>query len=834
MARVDFSICAVLDTETCNHSYVDESGDTVHVAWCVLYTALDLRGCDLASYEVGDGETYLFRHEEDCVAWLRELIAWGRANAVCPVVCGYNLMFDLQTLMFDLNTRYPMSATAQSATNAYVVDVLADEGGRPLIRFWDTFHLEMRGLAAMGETAGVPKLYGEWDYGLTRTPETPLTRDEERYASYDVYIIPAYLRYLLESNAWMRAADLACNVMTKTSVVRTFSKREIGRLSRETEHGSVTLYQMFTRTCESEFWQDYDEYALQRACFRGGFTFTAANSAHQVVRNVYSLDETSAHHAFINGRYIPVGFKRVSARVLDHVIASIVETPLEQALARYDSPWLYGVHARVRLTNIRLRRGSAFERWGIALTPQGKFAMREARRTLDSVPDSPRNMASDEDVKSSGYVDEASDPTFAFSKLVSAEWAVVCVSEVELYAMSMVYEWDEMEALDGEVAVSWQVPPDYVTLQSNVLFAQKQGMKTVLRDYVEGVPYDGEIDERIPEAIRAEIMSGAASKDFLASYYNSTVKGMFNGIYGVQSQNVMRPDYEVEFGDLKIDESTRVMRENFDKRVPKRKKVLYTYGLRIVGGSRLQLVIAIRLIWEALGDSVRVVGGDTDSLKVACSDGVTPDDLMRALEPLHEATREAIARTQRRVREDWPEYASDLAGVGEFEVENVEAYPEHVELWNKARVTWDGSHAHVTCAGLSRPRGAYTIESAIDDYVRAGHEFGDAVRTLLGYNTYIDNSVSHALERTRPSARDRVRLTVTDYLGDTCEIDLPEAICLYDAPRNIADTNKRSNFFNVRYLRNINVVVDTSEKLVYYKNDRLHVERITESGWEEL
>lgn len=829
--RADFSVAAALDTETTNYEYA-EGGDTRHVAWCSLYTVLDLRGCDLARYEVGDGVTHLFRTEGKCSSFLRDLIAWGRAEGVCPVVCGYNLMFDLQTLMLDLNTRYPMSTTAQSATNAYVVDVLAEPGGRPLLRFWDTFHLEMRGLAAMGETAGVPKLYGEWDYSLVRTSETPLTEEEERYASHDVYIIPAYLRYLLESNAWLRSTDLACNVMTKTSVVRTFSKREIGGL--RTDEDATTLYQFFMRTCESEFWHDFDEYALQRTCFRGGFTFTAANFASQVVRRVFSLDETSAHHAFINGRYVPVGFKRVSSSVLDHVLSSILETSMEQVLERYECPWIYGVHARVRLLNIRLRSGSAFERWGIALCPQGKFARREAAPTLDSVPDSPRNSCAEEDAKAAGYMDEAQNPVFAYSKLMSADWAIVCVSEVELYAMSLVYEWDSMEALSGEVAVSWQRPPDYVTLQSNVLFAQKQGMKRVLRDYEEGVPYEGEVDARIPEAIRAEIASGVASRDFLASYYQSTVKGMFNGIYGVQCQNVMRPEYKVEFGDLLIDDETRVTRETFESRVPRRKKVLYTYGLRIVGGSRLQLVMAIELIWRALGDRVRVVGGDTDSLKVSCDDDVSADDLIRALAPLHEATRAAIARTQRRVREEFPEYVSSLRDVGEFEVENDEPYPEHMELWNKARVTWDGSHAHVTCAGLSRPRGAYTIESAIDDYVRDGHGFGEAVSVLLGYNTYIDHSISHALERTRPSARDRVRLRVRDRLGIEREVDAPEAICLYGASRNIADTNKRSNFFNVRYLRGIGVDVDTSEKVIYHRDGRLHVERMTERGWVEM
>lgn len=833
-----YEVVASFDTETSNYAYVDEAGETRHVAWCILYTVEDLRGVGVKRYTVGSGDVRFWRERDGMLAYVEELVEWGRDLGVIPVIAGYNLMFDLQTIMRDLNARYDMRAVAQSSTNAYVVDLLEDADARfPLLRFWDTFHLEMRGLAAMGETAGVPKLKGDWDYDLVRTPETTLTDEELGYAAYDVHIIPAYLRFLLESNEWLRPRDFARSVMTKTSIVRTYSAREIGSLSYETRgRKRVTLMSSFLQLCSDEFWADYDSYCLQRSCFCGGFTFTAANLASQLQTRVYSLDETSAHHAFINGRMIPTSFNRIAGPALQAAVDAVLETSRDSVLARYDAPWVFGLHVRVTFTNVRLKEGSAFERWGIGLTPQGKFATVAPSRTLDSVPDSPRTAAADADVARQGYVNVAEDATFAYSKLMSASSCTVDVSEVELWAMSRVYDWDACEAVLGEVSVKWQLPPDYVTLQSNVLFAQKQGMKRLLKSYVEGVPYEGEVDPRIPESVVAECRAGVADQHFLRGYYDSTVKGMFNGIYGVQSQNVMRPDYKVEGGELVIDDETRVTRENFAERTPKRKKVLYTYGLRIVGGSRLQLVLAIELLFEALGDRVRVCGGDTDSLKVACDEGVGAQDLTDALEPLHAVTRAAISRTQRRVRETFPDYASDLAGVGEFEVENAEPYPMHVELWNKARVTWDGSHAHVTCAGLSRPKGEYTIEDAIDECVARGMGFIDAVNACLGYNTYIDESVSHSLERTRPRAWDTFDGRVVDCEGVERDLHLPQAIALYGAPRNVADTTKRSNLYNVRYLRSINVYVDTSEKMIRYDKDKgaLIVERMGANGWESV
>ena len=69
----------------------------------------------------------------------------------------------------------------------------------------------------MGRTCGLAKALGDWDYNLTRTPETPLTADEMHYAARDVQVIPAYLRYLIEANEWLEPDMLASTVLTKTS-----------------------------------------------------------------------------------------------------------------------------------------------------------------------------------------------------------------------------------------------------------------------------------------------------------------------------------------------------------------------------------------------------------------------------------------------------------------------------------------------------------------------------------------------------------------------------------------------------------------------------------------
>ena len=298
---------------------------------------------------------------------------------------------------------------------------------------------------------------------------------------------------------------------------------------------------------------------------------------------------------------------------------------------------------------------------------------------------------------------------------------------------------------------------------------------------------------------------GTLSVKFLQSYYGSTVKGQFNGIYGTQAQDVMKADYRVtENGELEIDKATVCTPENFMKKRPKTPRVLYTYGMRIVAGSRMHLLIAMMLIYRHFGARVTVTGGDTDSLKISCADDVSDTELLAALNPLHTAIENAINRTMRRVRTTAPDMASTLEHIGKFEVEDcggTTRYAEHVELWNKARVSLDmAGRVHVTCAGLPRPDGMYTIEDFVGEIIRAGHGFAETIRLALGYDVLVDYEICHTLQRNRPHVWDRYVGTVTDYRGATCHVDVPEAIALYPSGRWLGESDKQANGENISYM----------------------------------
>lgn len=811
--RKPYRIAGIYDTETTN---IKDTVTGEVRAFPVLYIYNDVSGIDIDSYTLGDDDITFYRDENGFLNRIEKTIADGIANNYIPIVCAYNLMFDLQPVIYNLNLVYSIEVCAQSSTSVYYLD-LVGEDGQTVLRFWDTFYLEQRGLAAMGETCGLPKLSGDWDYSLIRTPETPLTDDELSYAARDVQVIPAYLAWLLQANPHAVPEDLGVSMLTKTSIVRLYAKRVIGNLRYRNRKGKqMTLSRAYELTCKQELPLDYRSYGMRKGCFRGGFTFTAANTAGKVVSNVASLDVTSMHHAFINGRLLPVHFEEASHETLQEYVNNVLNTPETVVFEHYEKPFFCAFHACVTFVNIRLKRGSAFERYGIALIPQAKFGTMP-----DFDTDDLRNLFADKAARRF-FHDTAENPVFAFSKLYSADSATLYVNELELFAISRVYDFDSVTAESGEISHSFILPPDYVTLQSNIFYRQKNACKQILKHYEEGTCFEGDIDSTFPEAIAEGLRAGTVSRAFMDSYYQSTVKGMFNAIYGTQAQDLFRPDYVVEDGNIDIDRKTVIDSATFDgkKDSLESPRVCYDYGMRIVGGSRLHLVLAIEMLHSAFGDRIDILAGDTDSLKVRCDGGMTGGDLLDALQPLHASVTDAIRNCQRRIKANFPDYVADLSGVGCFECENEGSfYTEHMELWNKARVSVSDGRAHVTCAGLSRPVGSYTIEDFIND-LAAKHGFGDTVRLALGYNVFMHNDVCHALSHSRYDAGERFRGYVTDYTGARWFVDAPLSIALHPVGRFIGETYKYDNANTVKYLNERGIFPDVRPRSLELRNGK--------------
>lgn len=835
--KKEFRVAAIFDTETTTLG----AGKTARAfAWA--YIVNDLRDVDITTYESPrDDSITIYRTAPEMLAFVDALIEWGRDNALIPVVCAYNQMFDLATLRAALADAYTCQVTAQTSTHVYVFD-LCDEAGNKLLRFWDTFFLEMSGLAAMGETAGLPKAVGDLDYSCVRTPETPITAQEAHYMRRDVQVIPAYLRWLTETNEWMNPADLGFRVLTKSGIVRQMALHKFFNLKIPGK--TYTVGHAFEILCSQELPPDYETMALRTACFRGGFTFTAARTAMVPVRRVGSWDVTSMHHQYLNGRRLPVRFHACTPMQLQLAAQGVARITRERVLANYASPFPLAFNGVFEFTNIRLKTGSAFEFYGIALLAESKFRNKEAvdlESNLGAHPGNEANIAADNAVKAAGYIDEARGATFAFGKLYAARTAQLCLTEVEFWNVCRVYDFDSFKAIGGELTSKTELPPDYVSLQSNVLFEQKSEVKHIMNTYEPGKPYVAEIPSGVPTNIAEGLRSGSLSATFMKGYYNVATKGSFNALYGIQAMQLWRPDFEVtEAGDVRLDACTVPSADNFGDRAPKQPRSIYTYGARIVGGSRQHLVIAMELIYEVFGEKALITGGDTDSMKIALAENIEPEDITAALEPLHAACRAAKALVQRRVRANYPELASELKDIGEFDFEPAtkdgpRLYEEHMEFWNKARVSFVAGHTHITFAGMSRPERpddfegvAYNIEELMDALIAKGYKFEEVAKACCGYNASISPRVGHALMRKLPKASDRICEDVRDYTGQTAHVDAPQAQALYPVWKTVGDLGKFTNAASAAYLARVyNREVDDLDKFVDADPDNNFAPRVT-------
>ena len=797
-----FKIVAFYDTETTNICINDE-----WKAYPILFI-YDRITCDIEHYTIGCDDVTFARTEKGLFKQLNKEIQLGLQGEYIPIVCAYNLAFDLQPILEQLSLEYQIEVMARASTSIYTLDLI--ENGEKVLRFWDTSFLEPRGLAAMGNSCGIAKAIGEWDYSKIRTPKTPLSDEELHYAKRDVQVIAAYLASVLKSYPDIEPYDLGCKVLTKTSLVRVTAKEKIGSLK---ENGT-SLSDKWMKTCEIERAKTFGSHAARFACFRGGLTFTAANNACKLFKNCASFDTVSMHHVFINGRYIPRVFLQVEKTTALKAFETVKTTSLETVLENYHNPFGLAFHAHVIIKDLRLKANSIFERDGIGLLSRSKFT-----NTSHKVG-APREAAADEEMRISGYRDKAKSAVFAFGKLIKADFCGLWVSELEYWCICQVYDFELIEVDWCELSKTLTPPPTYVSLQSSMFYDLKANCKEILESYEEGTPYTGYINNAMASGYIEELRAGTMNKEELKNYYIQHVKGMFNGIYGVQAMNEMKPDYIAdENGEIILDPDTVTTNENFNERKPFKSKVLYTYGLRIVGGSRMHLIIALILIYETLKDKVSVLGGDTDSIKL-CLHDATVENVLSALKPLHDAVDLAMFESQKAIRSNFETIASTFDNVGHFECDGT--YNLEVDLWNKCRVTYEtNSGFKITCAGLRQDKDDMNLAKVLNRYAK---KYGiEKAMYLFGYNTCLDYSICHNLQHSKPKTTDIFTDEVTDYTGKTISVETHESIALYPSSKVFGDLSAQVNLESWLYMFRSGFEVRQDLRLISYdeKSDKV-------------
>lgn len=634
----------------------------------------------------GKGKTTFYSTPEELVD------ALPMGGEPTPIIAVYNLSFDFISLEpIFIERGYELSSFGP-ATSPFYIDILKD--GQTVLRFWEVSRLCPQGLSVMGELAGLPKLNGEWDYSRYREPGDTLSEEEEAYAVRDTEVIQRYLQYVIKTNDFIKEADLGTRLLTQTGLVRLFGERVVGRKS----------LRQFRAAAAQEEPEDESTYRLRKACFRAGLTFTGGKNAGRVFDHVISIDTISMHHSFILGRLVPRGFHSVEPAILGRALENIFETPVDEVLANYERPFGIAIHARVRFKGLKIKEGSVFEAQGIGTLARGKFAQHVIYDWQDA--DSSENAENKN--RKAGYLDQGSKLRFEFGKLISAQEATLFLTELEAWVLAQVYDWESFEVIEGELTTRFQVPPTYILELDEHLYSNKSEMKRFLK---------GDDEAKVPQAIKD------APRSVQEGYYLRTSKGMFNSVFGLCAMDGHK--YEMEYTKIKSPSSW------------------YTLGMRIAGGSRVHLVIAMLLIDRMFKGQFQILGGDTDSIKIS---GLTNDQIQEALQPLHDAITRAITITLTEAGID-PE---QFQGIGTFESEGTAEL--EVEVFNKNRLAWTGDQFELTAAGIPTPPNKPNLENALTALAR---QYGakKVMTDIYGPNLEVDSSISCFLFPVRPSTR---------------------------------------------------------------------------------
>lgn len=134
----------------------------------------------------------------------------------------------------------------------------------------------------------IKKLVGDLDYDLIRTPETPITEQENEYHIADLVIVQYYIEEAIERNG-----DITKIPLTQTGYVRKRFKEKLHKNRK---------YYKYIRSLTIDGAKEY-EY-LKRA-FQGGFTHASAYKSNRVLNDITSIDFASSYPAVMCSEKYP-------------------------------------------------------------------------------------------------------------------------------------------------------------------------------------------------------------------------------------------------------------------------------------------------------------------------------------------------------------------------------------------------------------------------------------------------------------------------------------------------------------------------------------------------
>lgn len=703
---------------------------------------------DVEDFAVLDVKVY--RYQRQLPSAFLPIIRDGIQGGYTPVIAVHNLAYDLRFLMdylqFCSDEGYRITCCFKSSIKPLTVTI--NKGYEAMLIFWDTLTFSGMSLESMGEQCGHVKLVGKWDYNLSRHPETELTDSELDYACEDCRALLAWLSFWCKLNADVPPHMLARRVLTKTSVVRYKCREIASRLKIPTgRKRASTVYNDYLQCCLSELPPDEKSYNLMIRATSAGWAFTASKGAGVSWANAFKYDATSMHPSHMVSHYYPRQFEILEdADKMNYVFSTCCAKTVENILTHWEKPFPFAFNARVRFVKLRLRKGTLFERDGVALHGRGLFSNYETR--FADLDDESSNREFNA-INESGYKNIAFSPSFLFGKLIAADEVILTLNEINAWVHCQVYEWDSMEVLEMSASATFKRPPTYVY----VCVSEMLKRKAIVKDMMKGAVI--EQPEWMPDNAYTAIINDKESST--AKAYYMSVKADLNSLYGMFATNEFKESIIYDNNDFKYD-GVRGFANT-----PKKPKAWYQFGMRIAAYSRLQQCIALLLLDEA-GLNRCTINGDTDSLAFEGVQGCTHEKVSGALYPLHYAIANSIEFCAGNVHHV---NASDFEGLGSY---TVDCEPDlYCAVANKrySYLTDNKTVIHVASAGVP----TRSIRRALAYELENGVSFSEAVIKTLGYEVCYVGKLSGTKARAIPEWNERLNesFIVEDHLGNLYE-----------------------------------------------------------------
>lgn len=807
-----YRVIGAYDTETTN---IIESQDIYAFPVCYQLGLIDCKVTEITPQNVREHcDVKIYRHAIDLYEHLDAI----HSSDYVPVLLCHNLSFDMYSLAPYLKDR-EVRVLAKSARKPITFTVL-DDNGKPRLVFWDTLVFSQQSLERMGNDCGYEKAIGKWDYTLTRTPDTPLTEDEVTYAKDDIYALLSWLAWWVERNPDISPDKIGLNVVTKTGIVRELRKVRYSNIRCKKYTVGKQWYLMDQRQAP----KTDDELFTMQSATRGGFTFCASNSASVVYDlesteyTVAAYDAASMHPAQMVSHRYPVSFHETSCEALNLLLDKISNMSIFDILHRWSKPFVKAIYACYRFVNLRPKKNSLFEKYGIFPLASARF--KDASKIEYEYDDENGDaQAQDNERRYRGYSDTCVNPQYEFGKLVSADVCNVYVTELSLFEICQAYEWDDVCAIHGYMTGRYSRATDYSIISVMQFYKAKNLFKVARGNYYKQGCIDNAaelIAAGVSPSIVSDMVNGCASENDVESCYLG-LKANLNSLFGIEATNEYRRntvlsengiEYVGEFGICNA---------------PKNNKAWYQFGQRIVGWSRIAQICAMELISPYIET---VICGDTDSLKMV----VKRDNLGKvdkALSELGAAIDKGKKDNCSRICRFIPDLYDDLTGIGHYELEYT--VNRFCSAWNKAYCKHDVSGYHFTLAGI--PTGDIykkddngdlaLYETRINGYANEldndGWTFEQICNLLLGYNVTFAHDLTGLNARKFPKWGDTIYKRITDYMGNTCMVCEPSVLALYPMAKTIGAYSHADNRVNAKIAIANNAGVNTDNVVISKK-----------------